>query len=302
MALTLPDNYAGAIQHFGQQEKFFVRFDTNTGLPEISFDLQNWQSYTAGTPVAISREERATIVDISNNLQVLNTLQTQQTALSTTLAEQQAELAQIQAEITTLQTDLVLTDYALALTESDLSDQQSAKNTLETTMKPEAKLRTDTHPVAENTSLDDPTKTSLTEEALKTYNASSSTAQMPVPSPRSPKSNFVPPTATEVQATITLLTNELTRIQTQIATVNSQITTKQNEITATENEIVELQNLIESLESDKAYWQNQYNYWKGEYNRLYAIYDDAFDKMVRCDSFYYSDKYKLEDIGRTDIP
>lgn len=274
MALTLPDNYAGAIQHFGQQEKFFVRFDTNTGLPEISFDLQNWRPYTAGTPVAISREERATIVDISNNLQVLNTLQTQQTALSTTLAEQQAELAQIQAEITTLQTDLVLTDYALALTESDISQQESTKNTLETTMKPKAKLRTDTHLIALNTSIDDVTKTNLTQSALNTYDTSTSLAQMPAPSPRSPKSNFVPPTLSDVQATITLLTNELSRIQTQIDSVNSQITTKQNEITATENSIAEIQKTINILSTQINEYKSAFYYWDDEWKRLDALVDD----------------------------
>ncbi len=251
----------------------------------------------------MSREERATIQDISTHLQTLNDLQTQQAALSTTLAEQQAELTQVQEEITTLQTDLALTDYTLALTESDLSQKESTRNTLETTMKPEAKLRTDTHPIATNTTLSDETKNTLTDTALDTYDANSTVAQMPAPSPAPiPTSNFVPPTLADVQSTITALTSELSRIQTQITNLNTQITTKQSEITATENEIMALQNLISSLETDKVYWQNEYNYWKGEYDRLDAILTTASWDMGAAISGYNTDKGKLENAGRTDIP
>ncbi len=115
-------------------------------------------------------------------------------------------------------------------------------------------------------------------------------------------SNFVPPTPAEVQATITTLTNELSRIQSQITTVNSQITAKQNEITATENEIVSLQNLISSLESDKVYWQNQYNYWKGEYIRLDGILNTASWDMAAAMSSYNTDRGKLQNVGRSDVP
>ncbi len=291
LALTLPENHTGQIHHFGQQEKFFVRFDRNTGLPEVSLDCTTWQPYTAGTPINISREERATIQDISQNLQTLHQLQTQQQALTTTLSEQQAELTQVQADITTLQTDLALTDHALALTESDLSQKESTRNTLETTMKPEAKLRTDTHPVAENTSMDDTTKTTLTQSALNTYDVSTSIAHMPAPSPSpAPTSNFTPPTLSDVQSTITALSSELTRIQDQIATLNTQITAKQNEITATENEISSLQNLINSLEDDKVYWQNEYNYWKGEYTRLDSLLTTASWNLGAATSAYLTDK------------
>lgn len=292
LALTLPENHTGQIHHFGQgEQKFFVRFDTNTGLPEVSIDCTTWQPYTAGTPVNISREERATIQDISQNLQTLHQLQTQQATLSTTLTEQQVELTQIQTELTALQTDLALTDYTLTLTESDLSQKESTRNTLETTMKPEAKLRTDTHPIAENTSIDDTTKTTLTQSALNTYDMSGTIAQMPAPSPSpAPTSDFIPPTLSDVQSTLTVLTGELTRIQDQITTLNTQITAKQNEITATENEISSLQNLINGLEDDKVYWQNEYNYWKGEYNRLDGLLTTASWNLGAATSAYLTDK------------
>jgi predicted RNase H-like nuclease (RuvC/YqgF family) len=175
----LPENHPGSIKHFGQQEKFFIRFDRNTGLPQISFDLQNWQAYTSGTPVNISREEQATVIDISNNLQTINTLQEQQQTLATTLAEQQGELEQVQEQLDTLQLHLLTSSDDLAITESDLSNQESTRNVLENTMKPEAKLRTDTHPIAENTALDDTTKTTLTQTALNTYDAYEGTPEAP---------------------------------------------------------------------------------------------------------------------------
>lgn len=110
--------------HFGQQEKFFVRFDRRSGLPEISFDLHTWQTYTSGVPVNISREEQATLVDISTNLQTLNTLESQKQVLTTTLAAQEAALSEVSEQLDILQTNLLVSTDELILTESDLSVQE----------------------------------------------------------------------------------------------------------------------------------------------------------------------------------
>jgi hypothetical protein len=124
LALTLPEKYAGNIMHFGQQEKFFVRFDRSSGLPEISFDLQSWQPYTAGTPVNISRQEQATLTQISESLRTVNDLAQQNLTLTTALTEQQTALSAVQDALETLETELAITEYAHTLTESDLTAQE----------------------------------------------------------------------------------------------------------------------------------------------------------------------------------
>ena len=164
-------------------------------------------------------------------------------------------------------------------------------------MKPEVKLRTDTHPVAENTALDDTTKTNLTQTALTTYNASSSIAQMPAPSPRSPASNFVPPSSADVQATLTVLSSELSRIQTQINSVNSQITAKQNEINTTQNSINTTQQSFDQLTAQLTQYANDYSYWRDEYNRLAALRDGAAADVVSLKSSYAADRSRLMSEG-----
>ncbi len=243
LALTLPENHTGSIKHFGQQEKFFVRFDPNTGLPEISFDCHIWQPYTAGTPVNMSRDEQTTILSISDDLQTLNTLQAEQQALAMTLAEKEDELLQAEDTLNQAQTQYSASVVDLAITDSDRAYKETQKNGLELNIKPEARLRTDVQPTVQSPTLSDEARNNYTRSALATYDAATSIQQMPSPVP-APPNNIVIPTPSEVQTTVNLLIQELSRLQTQISDISAQITAKQNEITATENEITALQDLI----------------------------------------------------------
>jgi peptidoglycan hydrolase CwlO-like protein len=231
----------------------------------------------------------------------MNALSEEKQGLSTRLATQVGALVQVQDELSMFEENRALIDDDIIVTTSDLSNQQSIKNTLLNTIERESKLRADTHPIAVNTSLNDTEKTNETQAALNAYDNYQAGPSEPgraqpfsgLQLQSSVNSIFVPPTSAQIQSTITALTSELSRVQLQINTVNSQISAKQGEITATENEIVELQNLIESLENDKIYWQNQYNYWKGEYKRLYAIHENAFYAAVEMQSYY---RYAKEDL------
>lgn len=246
----------------------------------------------------MTRAEYTTIMDISTNLQTINTLNDQQKTLTSTLTQKQTELTQTQAQLNQLQAGYDASVVDLAMTDMDLNNQETTKIHLETLLKPEAQLRSDTHPIAQNTALSDTTKTTLTQNALNTYDGNTAAQAMSTFSLRTLEAHttnatFVPPTASEVQSTITLLTQELTRIQTQINTIAAQITAKQNEITTTQNSINTTQQSLDQSTAQLTQYMNDYIYWRDEYNRLANLRDTASSVLSSLSTTYANNRTRL---------
>lgn len=123
----MPASYNGQVMHFGEQQNFFIRFDTETHLPEISTDLTNWQPYSSGTPIYVSRQEQGTFIDIAPTLQTLQTTLQEQQVLTETLVQQQSELAQVQAEVDALQVSLDQSSQTLTATNTTLTSKEQTQ-------------------------------------------------------------------------------------------------------------------------------------------------------------------------------
>lgn len=158
-------------------------------------------------------------------------------------------------------------------------------------------MRTDTHPIVQNTALDDTARINLTQIALNAYDLVPAINTLSPQRAPTPTSTFVPPTAAEVQSTITLLTQELSRIQTQITTITSQITAKQNEINTTQNSINTTQQSLDQLTAQLTQYANDYFYWRDEYNRLAALRDSTAADVASLKSSYAADRSRLMSEG-----